>query len=139
MLALLKLQNGTEIIGNVKEEQDTKIVIEDPLQINYRLAASQPMPTVSISRYMPFASEQVISFNKHDLLHVMEPKKAMAEYYTNALHNYKAVIDENVEQELINASQSTKHLQEMEDADEDEITDAYRALLERMNYKGPLN
>jgi len=134
MLALIKLQNGQEMIGNVLEESVAKITVEDPLQINYRLVATQPMPTVSVSRYMPFSNDTVFTFDKLDLLHVVEPKKAMAEYYKNALINYKEVIDDSVEQELMSASASDEF-----EGSEDEMNDAYSALLERINLKGPLN
>lgn len=136
MLALIKLQNGVEVIGIVKEDLKTTITLEDPLQINYRLVATQPMPTVSVSRYMPFSATHVFTFSKKDLLHIVEPRPAMSEYYTHALHNYKMAIDESVEQELLEAS---KREVPIDDLDGDEITDAYRALLERMNFKGPLN
>ena len=135
MLALIKLQNGQELIGNMKEEQEATVTLEDPLQINYRLIATQPMPTVSVSRYMPFASEKVFAFDKKDLLHVSKPKSAMAEYYKHALNNYKKVIDRNVDEELRYAATSPDD----EEDDGDEITEAYKALLERMNFKGPLN
>lgn len=134
MLALIKLQNGVEVIGNVKEDQKTTITLEDPLQINYRLVATQPMPTVSVSRYMPFSANHVFTFSKKDLLHIVEPRPAMSEYYTHALHNYRNMIDENVEQELLHAAGAERQLD-----DGDEITEAYQALLERMNFKGPLN
>lgn len=137
MLALIKLQNGQELIGNVKEEQEQTVVLEDPLQINYRLVATQPMPTVSVSRYMPFASEKVFAFEKKDLLHISKPKSAMADYYKHALNNYKMVIDRNVDDELRYATKSPDELDDEEEGDE--ITEAYKALLERMNFKGPLN
>ena len=136
MLALLKLQNGTEVIGNVKEDLKTKVLLEDPLQINYRLVSSQPMPTVSVSRYMPFASEKCFTFEKKDLMHVVEPKQAMIEYYNHALNNYRVLIDKSVEDELVSA---TKLRQEYDEYEQEEMTDAYKALLERMNFKGPLN
>jgi len=136
MLALLKLQNGTEVIVNVKEDQETKVVMEDILQINYRLISTQPMPTVSVSRYMPFACDKHFTFDKKDLLHVVKPKQAMIEYYNHALNNYKVIIDKNVEEELISA---TKMKQDYDEFEEDEMTEAYKALLERLNLKGPLN
>jgi hypothetical protein len=135
MLALLKLQNGTEVIGNVREEEETKVVLEDPLQINYRLISTQPMPTVSVSRYMPFASEKIITFEKKNLLHVVKPKQAMIEYYNHALNNYKVVIDKNIEEELIGATRSRQEYNEYEE----DISESYKALLERLNFKGPLN
>lgn len=136
MLILLKLQNGQEVIGNVKEEAENLLTIEDPLQINYRLVATQPMPTVSVSRYMPFAAEKVFFFHKKDLLHVSAPKAAMVDYYVHALNNYREQIDGVVEDELIGAS---KHPDEMDEMDEEQMNEAYKALLERMNLKGPLN
>jgi hypothetical protein len=136
MLALIKLQNGQEVIGNVKEELKTKITLEDPLQINYRLVATQPMPTVSVSRYMPFSAEHIFTFDKKDLLHIAQPRPAMADYYKHALYNYQEVVDESVEQELLAAAGLDK---EYDEESGEEITDAYRALLERMNFKGPLN
>lgn len=132
MLALLKLQNGTEVIGTVKVARDS-ITIEEPLQINYRLVAHQPMPTVSISRYMPFSEEVSFVFDKHDVLHVTKPKDAMAQYYKSALSNYKKHIDQNIEEELLGAAQSE------EDEESGNVDDAYKALLERINLKGPLN
>ena len=136
MLALIKLQNGVEVIGNVKEELKTTITLVDPLQINYRLVATQPMPTVSVSRYMPFSSTHEFTFSKKDLLHIVEPRQAMSEYYTHALYNYKSMIDDSVEQELLQAAASDR-IDMPEEGDE--ITEAYRALLERINLKGPLN
>lgn len=134
MLALIKLCNGQEVIGSIKEDFDDRVSLEDPLQINYRLVATQPMPTVSVSRYMPFATNQVFTFDKKDLLHIVEPKPAMVDYYKHALNNYKHVIDKNVEEELIGATKPPEGYGEG-----DEINDAYQALLERLNHKGPLN
>ena len=57
MLALIKLYNGQEVIGNVKDDQDNKVVLEDPMQINYRLVATQPMPTVSIDLVSLYTSD----------------------------------------------------------------------------------
>ncbi len=135
MLALLKLRNGQEVIGSVKEDLDSTILIEDPLQINYRLVSTQPMPTVSVSRYMPFAVDKTFAFDKKDLLHMVEPKPAMIDYYKHALNNYKQVIDKNVEEELVDATRPPDEYSSREDG----MSDAYQALLERLNYKGPLN
>lgn len=132
MLAFLKLQNGTEVIGNIRDDEETKMVLEDPMQINYRLVSTQPMPTVSISRYMPFALEKRFVFEKKDLLHIAKPKQAMVEYYNHALKNYREMIDKNVEEELINATKNRFDFGKEEE-------DTYQALLEKLNYKGRLN
>ena len=142
MLALIKLQNGAEMVGDVKEEQTAAIVVEDPLLINYKMVASQPMPSVSISRYMPFANQCVFTFNKTDLLHVVEPSLAMVRYYNNALMHYKEEIDDNIERELIEAVEEDEEdlpRKPMSEMDQEELDDAYKTLLERINLKGPMN
>lgn len=138
MLALVKLYNGTEVIGNVKEDLKASITLEDPLQINYRLVATQPMPTVSVSRYMPFSFHQEVTFNKKDLLHVVEPRLAMKQYYQHALENYKNVIDTNIEAELLEAAGCVTREDLSLDPDQ-ELNDAYASLLEKIPFKGPLN
>lgn len=137
MLALVKLYNGTEVIGKVSVEQPTSITLEDPLQINYRLVATQPMPTVSVSRYMPFSLQQELTFEKKDLLHIVEPRPAMKQYYQHALDNYKSVIDSSIESELLEAAGCTTR--EELSYEEGEIDEAYAALLEKIPFKGPLN
>jgi hypothetical protein len=69
-------------------------------------------------------------------LHVSAPKAAMVDYYVHALNNYREQIDGVVEDELIGAS---KHPDEMDEMDKEQMNEAYKALLERMNLKGPLN
>ena len=77
--------------------------------------------------------DKIFAFEKKDLLHIAQPRKAMAEYYLHALNNYREVIDENVEQELLYASGND------DDPDEQDMSDAYKALLERIDIKGPVN
>lgn len=106
MLALIKMQNGQEIIGQVEyaDADHTLIDVSEPMQINYRMIASQPMPAVSISRYMPFAAHRVFTISIHDTLHVVEPWQPMVEYYKNALHNYSTQLDKIIEQEMLDAA-----------------------------------
>lgn len=134
MLVLIKLKNGIEIIGKVVEDLGGSVVVEDPLQINYRLTAAQPMPTISISRYMPFSVETVYTFDAIDVMHTSSPKKSMTAYYKHALQNYKDSIDDSVDNDLLEATRLGGDLDVLEDSN-----DAYRSLLERINFKGPLN
>lgn len=142
MVSLIKLQNGTEMVGEISHQTNTHVTVKDPLQINYRMVTTQPMPVVSISRYMPFAENTTFIFEKAQLLHLSEPKEAMCSYYSNALHNYRAVVDRNVDKELQAAadmynahtkSKTASHLEDFSDPDLQE------ALLERLTFKGHLN
>lgn len=143
MITIIKLQNGTEVVGDICEQTNTHLTMKDPLQINYRIVTTQPMPVVSISRYMPFVKEEKFIFDKEQIMHIAEPKEAMCNYYSNALRNYKAVVDKVVDQELNAAAsmyESNTRKRAMDFIDEeDDISDIQTALLERMSYKGQLN
>jgi hypothetical protein len=131
-LALVKLNNGVELLGDVKKTT-AGINITDPLQINYKFVSFQPMPTVSVSRYMPFAAEPSFTFMLDQVAHVVEPKQTMAEYYIHALANYQQEIDAHIDDELMGVvgRSSVKRASNKEEL--------YTALLERMESEGPLN
>lgn len=140
MLALIKLKNGIEVIGNVIENLGGAVIIEDPLQINYRLTQTNPMPTISVSRYMPFSVETTHTFDTIDVMHVTTPKQSMAEYYKHALTEYKQAIDQNVDDELREATRVGQELDEFNGIGAyEDMEDTYKALLERINFKGPPN
>lgn len=131
-LSLVKLNNGTEIIGDV-QKTTVGMKVTDPLQINYKFVSFQPMPTVGVSRYMPFAANPVFTFTLDQILHITEPTAAMAEYYVHALSNYRDDIDAHIEDELMSVvgRSSIKKSTNKEEL--------YTALLERMESDGPAN
>lgn len=132
-LALLKLQNGTEILGDVVTYDDHKIEVRDPLQINYKFLSFQPMPAISVSRYMPFSSDDVFPFSLDDVVHVVTPKPAVVEYYQYALKNYQENIDPMIDMEL--SSVVDKPIRAKSPSE-----DMYKKILESAeNDGGPLN
>ena len=131
-LVLLKLQNGTELLGDVVSFDDTQVQVRDPLQINYKFLSFQPMPAMSVSRYMPFANDSLFVFDTNDVLHVVEPKPIVVEYYNYALKNYQENIDPMVEMELSGAAERPIKSKSTKD-------DFYKAILERAENDGPLN
>lgn len=131
-LSLVKLTNGTELLGDVKKTT-SGISITDPLQINYKFVSFQPMPTVGVSRYMPFAADTTFTFFIDQVAHVVEPKQTMADYYVHALNNYRQDIDAHIDGELMGVvgKSSIKKASNKEEL--------YTALLERMEADGPAN
>jgi len=131
-LSIIKLTTGVELIGEVRKTT-SGISITDPLQINYKFVSFQPMPTVGVSRYMPFAQDTTFTFFLDQVVHVVEPRESMVQYYAHALDNYRNDIDQHIDDELlsvvgrstISKSRSTEEL--------------YKALLDRMEPEGPLN
>jgi len=133
-LALLKLQNGTELIGDVVECNEQLMQVRDPLQINYKFLSFQPMPAISVSRYMPFAQDTLFEFGLDNIMHAVIPKQAVMDYYYYALKNYQENIDPMVEMEL--SSASDRPIKPKSSS----VEDFYKTLLERAeNEGGPLN
>jgi len=132
MIALLKLKNGIEVIGTVNTKARDYCVMDDPFIINYRFVSGQPMPTISLSRYVPFAATHSHSFMNEDVMHYVTPSEALELYYQQALEYCKEVVDKSVDEELLGAA-ARKH------GSGNDLLDVYTAILERTNYQGPLN
>lgn len=132
MVNLIKLTNGTEIVGKIVNETESSIKVNNPLQINYYQTPKQTMPMVALQRYMPFSAEEETTFKKEHVMAVTVPVKGMDEYYSKMLHNIKLNIDPSITADLQTASDTMA-----EGADEER--DMYLAILERMALKRPLN
>ena len=132
MIVLIKTRSGAEIVGSVVKENAKGLVISDPFLINYRFTVGQPMPSISLSRYMPFAIDSERMFDWDDIMHNTVPSKPFEMYYQNALEYCKENVDKSVNDELTSAALKTK-------ADKTDLTDIYKAILDRTNYDGPLN
>ena len=131
-LALIKLINGTELVGDV-QKTTVGLKVTDPLQINYKFVSFQPMPTVGVSRYMPFAATPTFSFTLDQIVHVVDPTPAMVEYYAHALENYRQDIDGHIEDELMSVVERSSVRRA---SNKEEL---YTALLERLEAEGPPN
>lgn len=132
-LSLIKLSNGTELLGETRKTAAGVQVI-DPLQINYKFVSFQPMPTISVSRYMPFAQEPMFTFMADQVVHIVQPREAVVEYYYSSLAMYKQTIDQHIDEELLGVVERTQTKQPPKDMDE-----LYSKLLERMEVDGPAN
>lgn len=132
MIVLLKLKNGTEVIGEAAQVEYGGVEIRDPFLINYRFSAGQPMPTISLSRYMPFSAEHVQYFAREDVMHNTNPSKAFELYYINSLQFCKDNLDKTVDNELSEAAEKAA-------GPKNELLEMYQAILERTQLDGPLN
>lgn len=132
-IKLVKLANGTELLGKVVHQSKSGVTLEDPIQINYRNINSV-MPLVSVSRYLQFADTRTIHFEPKDYLHIVGIVKGMERFYTYSLTNFQKVVDKLVDRELANAV-SDEELVSGE-VDKNEL---YKALLEKITSDAPLN
>lgn len=106
-VSLIKLKNGTEVVGHVNKLTNSSIELLDPMQINYKQAEVSGLPVVSFTKYCPFSTEEIFKFDMEHVLHVTTIKKAAEDYYLEALEFYKNVSSKHLEKELMEAKNNT--------------------------------
>lgn len=128
MISIIRLRDGTEVIGDVADTRGDVVVVTDPLQINYKITMSNPAPSMGLSRFMPFSADGKFKIYREHVTVVCEARESMKQYYTFALTNYIGELDKRIDTELVNSSV------------EDELTetDFYKQLLERVEPSGNL-
>lgn len=127
MISIIKLMNGTELIGSIVDENTKTITIENPIQINYKNLESS-VPSVSLTRFLQFSKDKQHTFDIKNVLCISEPIKEMQRYYEVALNHFESEIDEVVKRELIRVVSS-----------ETDTTEMYSAMLERLSGGKALN
>lgn len=132
MHMLLKLKNGSEIVGKVANNDYNGVELEDPFLINYRFVAGQPIPTISLSRYIPFAAQHHHFFARSEIMHESAPSAAFEAYYINSVEYCKEHVDKTVDDELTSAVARSSR-------GKNDLMDVYQAILERTQLDGPLN
>lgn len=102
-IAVIKLVNGTEIVGNVLGEGST-VTVEDPLQINYRQKTNGGLPSVSLHRFNPFSLNNVYTFLTNEVLSVDPPVPGMVKYYEVSIKTIRSQVDSLINEELLDAA-----------------------------------
>ena len=126
MVKIIKLQNNVEIIGTFAHENNNEVIVENPFTINYIFSPTNDRPIIGLLRYMPFADKRQIIFNKDHLLHIMDARASMANYYTVTLESYQADVDDSIDNELDN-------IVDLETQDKENTAELMAAILERLN------
>lgn len=129
MVKIIKLQNNAEIIGTIAHETNNELILDNPFTINYLFSATNDRPIIGLLRYMPFADKRQILFNKDHILHTMDARASMANYYTTTLQAYVSEVDESIDTEL-DAMVELDTQQE-----QDHSAELLHAMLERLTNK----
>lgn len=103
MTSILKLTNSIEIVGEIEIDKPDYLVINKPLQINYRYFQGS-VPSVSFIRYSMFGQAESITFQKRDVLNVLTAREAFAAYYTNVVDQYYANLEKIIDKELVDTT-----------------------------------
>jgi hypothetical protein len=128
MVKIIKLQNNSEIIGEIISEAGDTIVVDNPFTINYIFTPKSQRPVIGLLRYLPFAEQRIITFQKNHILHVVDARPAMSGYYVAVVKSHISEIDDGMDRELT-------EITEMENADSElhNATDVLSAMLEKLN------
>lgn len=128
MVKIIKLQNNSEIIGEIISEAGDTIVVDNPFTINYIFTPKSQRPVIGLLRYLPFAEQRIITFQKNHILHVVDARPAMSGYYVAVVKSHVSEIDDGMDRELT-------EITEIENADSElhNATDVLSAMLEKLN------
>ena len=128
MISVIRLRDGTEVVGNVTDVSQDGITVVDPLQINYKITIMQPAPSMGLSRFMPFSDSTEFHLLHDHITVVAKARDAMAQYYSYALANYITELDGRINDELVDSATE----------EERSVNDLYTQLLEKMEPSGNL-
>jgi hypothetical protein len=128
MITLIKLIDGTEIVGESTQTGD-KVVVNNPLQINYFVRSPAAPPVISMHRYMPFAGNTKFSFYIDHIVTQTDPKPSMEQFYNATLRDITEYMDPALDTTL----------SEKADALLEDTGDIAQALIEKMIKKPYLN
>ncbi len=111
-ILLVKLADGTELIGDIIEDSKTHIRLLKPLQIHYRYFMGG-IPHVSFSRYMMFTAEPFIVIDTRHIMAIAPARKAFVDYYNESVDDYFGGIEQLIDNELITALSSSQKDEQM--------------------------
>lgn len=106
-ISLIKLSDGTEIVGCILQQTSSYVVVDKPLMLHYRFYLGG-VPSVSFSRYMMFSSSNSITIEYSQVTVIAKARKAFADYYSDCVEEYFGNIEQSIDQELESLLTSTE-------------------------------
>ena len=132
---IIKLQNNTEIIGTTIVVDEEHVEISDPFTINYMFSPKSERPIIGLLRYLPFADEHKIKFQKSSILNIVNARDSMSSYYKVVLTNHVNDVDKSIDDELNYVSD----LETKSNTAEAEASELLAAMLENISSKNNLH
>lgn len=135
MYTIIKLHNGSEIIGVLLDDKDDYLM-QNPFQIFYlRDKTISQRPQISVQKFMPLSKEKTFVFRKEDVLTLSTPIEGIQKYYDTALKYY-----DDAEKELnTELSKAAKELDEEEILYSEQDKDLKDAYIEYATKKPTIN
>lgn len=131
MISIVKLVNGSELIGDLTKDEKDALSLSDALTINYRYKNDYSPPIISLTRFSSFSASKEVQLKPNHVISILEPTDSMIKYYHVSLKNIVEHIDPAIDQELATAAGDDKDLSPE--------SQAKLALIERHVTKATLN
>ena len=90
----IRLINGEELIGDIIDYYDNKILVSQPLLVNERLSPSGKSAIV-LTKYVPFSTSNVCEILNNHIITVTDIHEEMVKYYHYSLR-FAYVHEENM-------------------------------------------
>lgn len=134
MIKLIKLVDGTEVIGTISVPSSEEVLISDPLQVNFYTRTPSSVPVIALYRYMPLSKQREFSFDNEHIISIADPMAGLVEYYKVMLKDFIVQFDDNLNAELLEKAgvMATTYAEDMD-------KDMAEAVLEKMIKKPVLN
>lgn len=87
-IILISFPNGQQIIGEVVEENERELCIDNPIQIVFNNPLSMNT-TVYSAKYLPFAKDSKIVVNKFSIVSYAQVNEEITGFYHNTVKEYK--------------------------------------------------
>jgi hypothetical protein len=99
MITILKLSSGYEIAGMLEYENNDIVVLNKPLQINYRYFVS-PSPAISFVRFIMFGEDQNVTFPRSHIIAKVKAREAFTNVYEHHAEYYYTEHQKIIDSEL---------------------------------------
>lgn len=105
MITLLKLSNGAEVVGRREVETDEYVVLNRPLQINYKYYVNAT-PSIWFVRYSMFGSSDSLVFDKKHIINQSIARDKFVDFYEQNADFHFNELEQHIDSELVAAVQS---------------------------------
>lgn len=130
MISIIRLIDGTEIVGSIVSQTKEHCEVKDPLQINYRQQGADSLPAVYMHRYVPFACANTYTFKQEHVINILTPLSNLEKYYNAVLKSIKNGLDDAMNKELAQAATD-------DEQSNDELVKL--AMMEKKAFKATIN
>jgi len=100
LISLIKLVDGTELLGEIVDDTPTTVTVSEPLAVNMSYARPGAFPMITLHRYSFFIGNKEVKFKKEHVLTITDTRPGVDTFYINTLKNQEEIVDKAFETSL---------------------------------------